>query len=493
MNLYLETIIFFYVIKNPKLVELFKANYFQSKHLQVLFDIVKDFVIQYRTEPSLNQVIELAEVQGKLDLISKDAIAILWKNREKVDSYQADWLYGNSVAYAQWQNLVNGLKSVLAYVKTVSDDVTFENCQEIVEKAKGIFQHETNFTVSEETGHDFFDPETHFISKEDMVTSGYKFIDMCLGGGFSKKTLTCFMGAYKAGKSMWLANLAANAVKNGLNVVYVTLEMPYAQVARRIGSNIFSINPYDYTKIAEDPVAMSEIIKKWNKSNFLVKHGKLIIQEYPSATATANDIESFILKKEEEFSTLDHPFKFDIVLFDYINIMKDQKHPSTENTYIKIKTIAEDMRAIMQRNNWVGVTVTQVNAEGLENADLTMNNISESRGLIATVDALFGIIRTQDMRLNHTYWLKALAIRGTDYNDYKKEFRFDTDHLRIIETDKDAINEQEESANRIKKDSSIYQENTKNLLKTISQPEIGIEQPDLLGAEIKITGQDIFK
>ena len=113
--------------------------------------------------------------------------------------------------------------------------------------------------------------------------------------------------------------------------------------------------------------------------------------------------------------------------------MRDQRGNSGDNTYIKIKNICEDVRAMGQRNEWAVISVTQINGDGYESTNLTMSNVSESKGLIATVDALFGIIQTALMRASNVYYLQAIALRDSPHNGDKKKFTFDPYHLRLTE------------------------------------------------------------
>ena len=170
MNLYLEQIIFFYILQNKELVEIFKSSYFQSKHLQVLFDIVKPYILEYNEEPELSQVIQLKNISNNADVISDEAIKTIWEARDKVNSYGKDWLHENTLALAQWKNLITGVKKTLTYIKTIETDVTFDNCKEIVEKAKNIFQTETDFDPDDNNNeiHDFTDYSTHELKKKDI-------------------------------------------------------------------------------------------------------------------------------------------------------------------------------------------------------------------------------------------------------------------------------------------------------------------------------------
>jgi hypothetical protein len=147
----------------------------------------------------------------------------------------------------------------------------------------------------------------------------------------------------------------------------------------------------DYEIAAKDPNYIQTKMKDFYM-NSLIPPGQFYIEEFPTSSATVYDIESFILKLEEEKSTEHKPFKFKNIFIDYINIMKDAKNPNSENMYLKIKSICEDVRAMAQRNNWCVVSLTQTNRSAYDSTDINMSSVSESGGLIATVDSLFGII-----------------------------------------------------------------------------------------------------
>ena len=69
-----------------------------------------------------------------------------------------------------------------------------------------------------------------------QVSTGWESLDKKLFGGFNKGELNIFAGGSGAGKSLFLANLGCNWALNGLNVVYLTLELSENLVAMRMDS-----------------------------------------------------------------------------------------------------------------------------------------------------------------------------------------------------------------------------------------------------------------
>lgn len=431
-NLYFEILAFFYILKDPSLIKNFNKRFFTEPTIVSIFDYAQDFVNQYKEEPTPEQLYELIKVSGKEE-IGLDSIKTLWQNQSGLSKYSDEWLKTNISAWGKFRSFYTGLENTIAYVKQLPTNIAYTDSEMYINRASNIFNNGASFSVNTTEGHDFFDLENHVIKEEDTHSTGYKFMDLCLKGGFMKKGLYIIMGAPKVGKSQWLCNLAANSVKMGYNTIYITLEMSYQKVSNRIGSNLFNINIDDYQNALKDKNKMKQAAQSFH-NGLMIPAGKFYLEEFPTSTATASDIENFVLKKEAELSKLYNcEFKFANVFIDYVNIMRDQRGNSGDNTYIKIKNICEDVRAVGQRNQWAMISVTQLNGDGYESTNLSMANVSESKGLIATVDALFGIVQTALMRASNVYYLQACALRDSPHIGDKKKFIWDPFHLRITE------------------------------------------------------------
>jgi hypothetical protein len=122
------------------------------------------------------------------------------------------------------------------------------------------------------------------------------------------------------------------------------------------------------------------------------------------------------------------------VVIDYINILKNWRNPNSENTYMKIKQIAEDLRGIAMANEWAILTATQTKQGDFDSTDLTITSAAESSGLVATVDGLFGIIQDPIMYANREYKLKIIANRDDGYKNSHKIFNVDYNYMRITES-----------------------------------------------------------
>lgn len=434
INQYIQNIFYHYILSDPALTLKMEPDFFDSKNLQICFQYAKDYVIKYHSTPSAEQLKELIKIDGKEELISGDIIDVIYSAQNSVKEYTPEWLYDNSTSWAQWKNFINSLRKVLAYVKLNQDSVSTENVKEIMEHAKGMFNKDAiiNFEDSGSTGSDFWDPMSHKQVQLKRSSTGYSFIDLCLKGGYFPGCLVCLVGAPKSGKSLWMQNLCAASVKHGENNAYISLELPEEMIHNRIGANMFGIPAADYETYAEDEVEMKNRITAF-KRGCLIPPGQLIVKSFPTSTLSVIELESYLLSKEEELSTETTKFKFKNVFVDYINIMKNYRNPNSENTYMKIKQLAEDLKAMGIKNNWAIITATQTTRSQYDTNDMSGSQVSESVGLGATVDAMFGIIADSLMKAQGKYYLKCLYDRVAPEDNKRKLFDLDKMYLRITE------------------------------------------------------------
>lgn len=227
--------------------------------------------------------------------------------------------------------------------------------------------------------------------------------------------------------TLWLGNIAAQAIRASSNVAVITLELNDRKYMKRIGSNLLGIKMSEYNQMTEDPELIKKKIRNLAFDN-LSEPGQLYVKEFGTSQASVIDVEKWLRKVEEVKG-----IKFKIIVIDYINIMKNWRNPNTENTYMKIKQIAEDLRAMGQRNGWSIITATQTKQSEFDATDLSMNSASESSGLVATVDGMFGIIQDPLMYSNNEYKLKVLANRDEGYKNSYKKFIVDYNYMRISE------------------------------------------------------------
>ena len=420
-----EKIFFKLSLKKPKYLQSIKQGFYTSEEIDILSRLASKFHDKYQETPSKEQTKLLAQRAKSANKIDAGLIDMIFD--VNLNEYDEEWLTSTAESWIKWRNFDISLIDTVEFIKTT--EVTPENTESIIGKVKALINDRNNLTFNSDLGLDFFDPESHDQKEIDKVSSGYNFIDYALGGGYDKGgNLVVYAGEQNIGKSIFLANDAATAVKMGHNPAVVTAEMAAHKFVKRLGANLLTIPVNEYQEKAKN----KDMIKRKLESvgNGLTVPGQLFVKQFPTSQATVPDIEAYLQQIEEE-----KKIKMDVVVIDYINILANHRNQNTENTYMKIKQIAEDLRAMGVRNNWLIITATQITRSGYNASDITLTDIAESAGLSHTADVMLGIIQDELMHAEQEYWLKILKIRDGEGKGVKCRLQINYNYMRLTETD----------------------------------------------------------
>ena len=282
--------------------------------------------------------------------------------------------------------------------------------------------------LQKDLGIDYFaDPKGRLLGLKDnngQVSTGWEALDKKLFGGFNKGELNIFAGGSGAGKSLFLANLGVNWATQGMNVVYLTLELSEALVAMRIDSMMTEIPSREIFKDL-DGVEMK--VKMQGK-----KSGALQVKYMPSGKTT-NDVRSYI--KEYEVKTGQ---KIDVLLIDYLDLlMPIGQKISAENLYVKDKYVSEELRNLAMELGCIFVTASQLNRASVEEIEFDHSHISGGLSKIQTADNVIGIFTSRAMRERGRYQIQLMKTRSSSGVGAKIDLEFDIDCLRIRNLDDD--------------------------------------------------------
>jgi len=217
-----------------------------------------------------------------------------------------------------------------------------------------------------------------------------------------KKTLTSVGAQSGGGKSIFMTNTAAHALKIGKNVLYITMEMSEIRISERVDANLMNIQ-LDSIKGMKKESYMSKI------ENISAKtHGKLYVKEYPTGAAHSSHFRGLLdeLKTKQNFIP-------DLLIIDYLGICSSAriKMGGSTNTNTFIKTIAEELRSLAIENDIPVLTGHQLNRGGFDNSDVSLTDTADSIGLIMSLDMAFAIIATEELNAMNQVIIKMLKNR----------------------------------------------------------------------------------
>ena len=319
------------------------------------------------------------------------------------------WLIEHSEKFCQDQALFIAIsKSIKLINGDEKVDISKGSIPELLSDALSV-SFDTN--VGHDLVNDWEKRYDLYHTKENKVPFNLEYFNKITKGGLSNKTLNICLAGTGVGKSMFMCHCAAGNLMDGLNVLYITLEMAEERIAERIDANLLNVAIDELSVLPKD-VYEKKIARIKEKTV-----GRLIIKEYPTASAGSSNFR-YLLNELK----IKKNFKPDIIYIDYLNICSSSrlKVGSNVNSYMYVKAIAEEIRGLAVEFDVPIVSATQTNRTGYTNSDVGLEDTSESFGLPATADFMFAIISNDQLAGLNQILVKQLKNRYSDPNNYKK-------------------------------------------------------------------------
>ena len=378
-----------------------KEEYFSDRLEKILFTEISKFVNKYNALPSKEALsIEMNGSKGiNEDEYKKVTDIISTLNKEPVNM---DWLRDTTEKFCKDRAIHNAILGGIPIIDGKDKRYTPEYLPEMLSNALSV-------SFDQKVGHDYLietkDRFDFYKKKEERLPLDLEFFNKITRGGIPSKTLNICLAGTGVGKTMFMTHLASSILLQGKNVLYITLEMAEERIAERIDANLLNVGMSD---LEELPYAMYET--KINKLQSKTS-GKLIIKEYPTASAHTGHFRSLLKEL-----ALKKSFKPDIVFVDYLNICSSArfKAGANVNSYTYIKAIAEELRGMAVENDIPIFSATQTTRSGFVSSDVGLEDTSESFGLPATADFMFAIISSEELDDKNQIMVKQLKNR---YND----------------------------------------------------------------------------
>ena len=401
-----------------KTIPFLQKEYFTDSNEQIVFEKIKTFIASYNSIPSKEAlVIEIDNDKTLNDEQFKSCGKVI--NELVVDEApDLQWLLDRTEKFCQEKAVYNAIMESIQIIDGKDKKSSSGSIPTILSDALSV-------SFDNHIGHDFLDDADKrydFYHKvEDKIPFDIDLMNIITKGGLSKKSLNIILAGTGVGKSLAMCHWAANNLTEGKNVLYITLEMAEERIAERIDANLLNVPLDDLGSLSED------LYKK--KINRVRKEtaGKLIIKEYPTASAGTGHFRHLL----NELS-MKRNFKPDIIYIDYLNIALSMRiKPGAQvNSYSYIKAIAEELRGLAVERDVPIVSATQTTRKGFTNSDPGLEDTSESFGLPATADFMIAMVSSDDLQAQGCIMFKQLKNRYSDPVQNKK-FKVGVDRSKM--------------------------------------------------------------
>ena len=428
MKIDLEQIILRNLLTNEpymrKVVPFLKKEYFEGVYQHIFTEVTK-FVQKYNKLPTLEafkiEIDQSDRISDQMYTHAMDILPNIFERKEENDQ----WLLDTTEKWCQDRAVYRAIMESISIIDGKHEKLTKNALPDILQNALAV-SFDTNI------GHDYLENVDEryafYHAQEERIPFDLDYFNRITKGGLPNKTLNIALAGTGVGKSLFMCHVAASALSQGRNVLYITMEMAEERIAERIDANLLNV-PIDQLENMSKDMFSNRVRKIAESTN-----GKLIIKEYPTGQAHSGHFRALLMELK-----LKKKFVPELIFIDYLNICASSRMKSMGgaiNSYTYIKAIAEELRGLAVEFDVPIVSATQTTRSGYGNSDPGLEDTSESFGLPATADLMFALVSNDELSSLGQIMVKQLKNR---YNDPNVDKRFvigvDRSKMKLYDVD----------------------------------------------------------
>ena len=363
-----------------KAFAILKADYF-TENRKDIFELIKNHYLEYKAPPKIQDIaIKIKNIQNE-DL--RSGIISEVKGVLECNSPHCVSMLDETLKFAKDALYLQALEVGSEGLMTKSDKLKLRAEQILEERSKLNLDSDLGIEFQGEEIIDYYDEEM-----QGLLTQ-HKSLNFRLGPGITEGTLTLLAAASGVGKSLMMTDLITGWIKDGKNILLVSLEMSAKEVMKRVHSNTLNIpiadlSPGNFNK---------DIFRQKLKESKSKGYGTFYAKDFPALTFGSLQLEALIESYKNEKG-----IKFDKVLVDYMGIMKSDLLSPSAGLYSYAKSIAEELRSVAVRTHTRIMSASQLNRGATNNLDSDNSAISDSYGTLMTADFLMFLLQTEEMK-----------------------------------------------------------------------------------------------
>ena len=372
---YLEKLLFKSIMMDSSFLPMvnvkFKPEIFADKSFEEVSRFYQKFYNDKGRVPTLQDVKLLANTDGLAGHVREAVANIKGVDHKEIPKEE---LYCYYESYMKKRLALITFKDIFSNYDPNGD----LDSDMLVEK----FTNVASLKLIQEDAFDIYRDVEKFIQESrtdnNRIPLGFTEIDKIINGGLPAdgKVLGVVSAPTNMGKSIFLANIAVNACKQGKNVLVVSLEMSETVYAQRIYADLYNL-PINSIPMLTEELRQSVATKQY---------GKMKIKEFPPSTLTVSALDGYIEQLERQGE------KFDLICVDYLTLLYA---PNADNSNEAGKRIAREMRALSYKYKCPVFTAAQINRDGMSNTP-DMKYFAESIAICAEADFIVSLYRQEE-------------------------------------------------------------------------------------------------
>lgn len=411
-----------------KVLPFLKEDYFDNQIEKQIFKDFQSFFLKYNSLPSTEAMRIIASESDKMREEELDEVQKYYDSLEKSKDIKVpeEWILNKTEKFCQEMAVHNALVLAVSIDAGEVKNVDRGMIPKILTDALSVC---FDSHVGHDWNEDSEDQFNYYHLLQNHIPFDLQFFNSITNGGLLPKTLNVIMGGVGVGKTHILCHMASSFMTIGKNVLYITLEISEEEITKRIDANLLNI---EMDLLSDLPL---DVYLK--KHDYIIgkTSGKLIIKEYPTASAHVGHfrhlLNELLLKKS---------FKPDILIVDYINIcVSSRMKKAASDSYEFVKAISEELRGLGVEFGIPVLSATQLNRAGSDSSSPSLKDVSESFGLPMTADLMLAAIRSDELdKLNQILFILLKTRYGDSAVNKKFVVGSDRKKMRLYDVEQNA-------------------------------------------------------
>jgi replicative DNA helicase len=376
-----------------RIADILSPDYFETDAHKWIVKLIATYFPQYREIPTME--VFKVEIQGMPDEVLKASVFEQVKTAYKhVSATDTEYVKETFLEFCRNQKLKNAIWDAHNFLKQGDYDSIWH-----------VINEASRAGIERNLGHNYFDDidQRMCAAARDTVKTNWDIIDTHLDGGLGKGELGFIVAPAGSGKSWFLARIGAEAMKQGKNVIHVTLELNEKYVGLRYDAIFSGIAFQEVRK-------NSEVVRKHIDEMKAKGGGQLFIKYFPIKTASSATIKMYIDRLQ-----LITNVKIDLVVVDYADLLRPFAAEKNSNSYSEAGSVYEELRGVLGELQVPGWTASQSNRGAHEEEIIEAHNVADSYRKIMTGDFIMSLSRKMEDKLAGTGRIHVMKNRfGSD-------------------------------------------------------------------------------
>jgi len=400
-----------------KIINVLDSKHFVNAGNIKLYQLIKAYYIDYKNIPTVTEIV--AQVKDVPNTELRTAIIEQLQIISKTEEVQnTEFMLEQTVKFIK--------NAIFTEALILGSDAIAEKSEDKTAASKALMEEMSKVSIDSDLGLDFTDIETmieYYQNKLVGILTQHTEFNKRLGTGFLPGTLSVIAAASGVGKSLLMTDLISHNIKDGKNVLLVSMEMQDREIMKRVHANALDL-PINNLTTLDPEVIRNAHTKFTNAGN---KIGEFHVKDYPVGTFSPMMLDTLL----DNFK-IEKGIEFDLVYLDYLGIMKSDLVTPAAGLYSYVKSIVEETRAVASKRKLPIVSASQLGRAAIGTTTAQNDTISDSIGTVQTADFILFLLQTEQMKAENLITAKCTKNRFNGRTD-TWDINVDYEHMRFTD------------------------------------------------------------